>query len=68
MDEFRLNKLGLGVSAQNLRALGDDGGPSASASTSEVREANEQDEFILGVADLDIVGVIGTGSLSLIHI
>ena len=62
MDEFRLNKLGLGVSAQNLRALGDDGGPSASASTSEVREANEQDEFILGVADLDIVGVIGTGS------
>ena len=46
MDEFRLNKLGLGVSAQNLRALGDDGGPSASASTSEVREANEQDEFI----------------------
>ena len=33
MDEFRLNKLGLGVSAQNLRALGDDGGPSASAST-----------------------------------
>jgi mitogen-activated protein kinase kinase 1 len=62
MDEFRLNRLGLGVSAQNLRALGDDGGPSASASTSEVREANEQDEFILGVADLDIVGVIGTGS------
>ena len=68
MEEFRLNKRGLGVSSQQrLDALTEGRGSeaasvsaSASASKSELRE--EVDEFIMGVADLDFVGVLGTGS------
>ena len=68
MEEFRLNKRGLGVSSQQrLDALTEGRGSeaasvsaSASASKSELRE--EVDEFIMGVADLDFVGGLGTGS------
>ena len=68
MEEFRLNKRGLGVSSQQrLDALTEGRGSeaasvsaSASASKSELRE--DVDEFIMGVADLDFVGVLGTGS------
>jgi len=79
VDEFRLNKHGLGVSTQNLSELAGEGGDSRSAA--DATDGNAQtsregtvmdleggetslatDEFILGVEDLDIVGVIGTGS------
>lgn len=77
MDEFRLNKHGLGVSTQNLSELAGEGDSRSatdatdgngltsregSAADLDGGEPSMTDEFILGVEDLDIVGVIGTGS------
>ena len=67
-DEFRLSKRGLGVSSQNLQALEASeterlGGSSVSRSTSASNlNSLGDDEFILGVDDLDFVDVVGTGS------
>lgn len=67
-DEFRISKRGLGVSSLDLQALEASeaerrGGASASASVSAPNlNSLGDDEFILGVDDLDFVDVVGTGS------
>jgi len=68
VDEFRISKRGLGVSTVDLQAL-----EANHAETSEVRASTASsasasasalgdDEFILGVDDLDFVDIVGTGS------
>jgi len=63
VDEFRLNALGLEVeTSASGRSREEREGESGRSSASANDGGEEQDAFILGAADLDVVGVIGTGS------